>query len=152
MTFTFFQDYFEKGEYIIREGEEGNTFFIISKGEVWYFHTFVKHKLLGNKACDFIRSNFIRKKSYTKIELQQMLLLSTAATIDTCATDKAREGPQALQFLVAYYCKLAWNVPSLLGKEPELVWGVQWYQLDMVGLTSTHNMGSEIQLQKMEFY
>ncbi|TWW77898.1 cGMP-dependent protein kinase 2 [Takifugu flavidus] len=28
------EDYFEKGEYIIREGEEGNTFFIISKGEV----------------------------------------------------------------------------------------------------------------------
>ncbi|KAF6737454.1 cGMP-dependent protein kinase 2 [Oryzias melastigma] len=27
-------DYFEKGEYIIREGEEGNTFFIIAKGEV----------------------------------------------------------------------------------------------------------------------
>ncbi|XP_028325238.1 cGMP-dependent protein kinase 2 [Gouania willdenowi] len=28
------EDYFEKGEYIIREGEEGNTFFIIAKGEV----------------------------------------------------------------------------------------------------------------------
>ena len=28
------QDYFDKGEYIIREGEEGNTFFIIAKGEV----------------------------------------------------------------------------------------------------------------------
>uniref|UniRef100_A0A672ZWB5 cGMP-dependent protein kinase n=1 Tax=Sphaeramia orbicularis TaxID=375764 RepID=A0A672ZWB5_9TELE len=27
-------DYFEKGEYIIREGEEGDTFFIIAKGEV----------------------------------------------------------------------------------------------------------------------
>ncbi|KAM4614699.1 cGMP-dependent protein kinase 2 [Polymixia lowei] len=27
-------DYFNKGEYIIREGEEGNTFFIIAKGEV----------------------------------------------------------------------------------------------------------------------
>ncbi|XP_056290833.1 cGMP-dependent protein kinase 2 isoform X2 [Pseudoliparis swirei] len=27
-------DYFEKGEYIIREGEEGNTFFIIAKGKV----------------------------------------------------------------------------------------------------------------------
>uniref|UniRef100_A0A6Q2ZJ76 cGMP-dependent protein kinase n=1 Tax=Esox lucius TaxID=8010 RepID=A0A6Q2ZJ76_ESOLU len=26
-------DYFDKGEYIIREGEEGNTFFIIAKGE-----------------------------------------------------------------------------------------------------------------------
>uniref|UniRef100_A0A8C2K455 cGMP-dependent protein kinase n=1 Tax=Cyprinus carpio TaxID=7962 RepID=A0A8C2K455_CYPCA len=27
-------EYFDKGEYIIREGEEGNTFFIIAKGEV----------------------------------------------------------------------------------------------------------------------
>ncbi|KAJ8014159.1 hypothetical protein DPEC_G00037350 [Dallia pectoralis] len=27
-------DYFDKGDYIIREGEEGNTFFIIAKGEV----------------------------------------------------------------------------------------------------------------------
>ncbi|XP_060727354.1 cGMP-dependent protein kinase 2 [Tachysurus vachellii] len=27
-------EYFNKGEYIIREGEEGNTFFIIAKGEV----------------------------------------------------------------------------------------------------------------------
>uniref|UniRef100_A0A3Q3D1R2 cGMP-dependent protein kinase n=1 Tax=Hippocampus comes TaxID=109280 RepID=A0A3Q3D1R2_HIPCM len=31
---SFLQDYFEKGEYIIREGEDGNTFFIIAKGEV----------------------------------------------------------------------------------------------------------------------
>lgn len=28
------QDYYEKGEYIIREGEEGDTFFIIAKGQV----------------------------------------------------------------------------------------------------------------------
>lgn len=28
------QDYFDKGDYIIREGEEGDTFFIIAKGEV----------------------------------------------------------------------------------------------------------------------
>ncbi|KAJ8250617.1 hypothetical protein COCON_G00225390 [Conger conger] len=27
-------DYFDEGEYIIREGEEGNTFFIIAKGQV----------------------------------------------------------------------------------------------------------------------
>ncbi|XP_049592051.1 cGMP-dependent protein kinase 2 isoform X2 [Syngnathus scovelli] len=27
-------DYFQKGDYIIREGEEGNTFFIIAKGQV----------------------------------------------------------------------------------------------------------------------
>lgn len=41
-----FQDCFEKGEYIIREGEEGNTFFIISKGEVRYLHCFAMHVLL----------------------------------------------------------------------------------------------------------
>lgn len=34
MCVSFLQDYFEKGEYIIREGEDGNTFFIIAKGEV----------------------------------------------------------------------------------------------------------------------
>lgn len=41
-----FQDHFEKGEHIIREGEEGNTFFIIAKGEVRYLHSHVKHALL----------------------------------------------------------------------------------------------------------
>ena len=39
-TFMFFQDYFDKGEYIIREGEEGSTFFIIAKGEVRYLYFF----------------------------------------------------------------------------------------------------------------
>ncbi|XP_043110447.1 cGMP-dependent protein kinase 2 isoform X4 [Puntigrus tetrazona] len=32
-------EYFDKGEYIIREGEEGNTFFIIAKGEVFVTQT-----------------------------------------------------------------------------------------------------------------
>ena len=41
-----FQDYFEKGEHIIREGEEGNTFFIIAKGEVRFLHSLAKHVLL----------------------------------------------------------------------------------------------------------
>ncbi|KAJ7997921.1 hypothetical protein DPEC_G00217190 [Dallia pectoralis] len=35
-----------------------------------------------------------------------------------------------------------WNVTSLGGKEPELVREVERYQLDLVGLTSTHNRGS----------
>jgi len=39
-----------------------------------------------------------------------------------------------------------WNVTSLPGKEPELVWEVERYQLDMVGLTSTHSTGSETKL------
>jgi len=39
-----------------------------------------------------------------------------------------------------------WNVTSLAGKEPELVQEVERYQLDIVGLTSTHNMGSGTKL------
>ena len=32
-----------------------------------------------------------------------------------------------------------WNVTSLGGKEPGLVWEVERYQLDLVGLTSVHS-------------
>ncbi|XP_041649202.1 transient receptor potential cation channel subfamily M member 4-like [Cheilinus undulatus] len=42
-------------------------------------------------------------------------------------------------------CRLAlgtWNVISLVGKEPELVREVERYRLDIVGLTSKHNLGS----------
>ena len=35
-----------------------------------------------------------------------------------------------------------WNVTSLAGKEPELVCEVERFQLDIVGLTSTHSLGS----------
>uniref|UniRef100_A0A8P4FWA8 cGMP-dependent protein kinase n=1 Tax=Dicentrarchus labrax TaxID=13489 RepID=A0A8P4FWA8_DICLA len=43
-------DYFEKGEHIIREGEEGNTFFIIAKGEVRNLHKlFEIESLLAKK-------------------------------------------------------------------------------------------------------
>ncbi|KAI3357796.1 hypothetical protein L3Q82_016188 [Scortum barcoo] len=36
-----------------------------------------------------------------------------------------------------------WNVTSLGGKEPELVREVERYRLEIVGLTSTHSLGSE---------
>uniref|UniRef100_A0A671WJG1 Reverse transcriptase domain-containing protein n=1 Tax=Sparus aurata TaxID=8175 RepID=A0A671WJG1_SPAAU len=39
-----------------------------------------------------------------------------------------------------------WNVTSLGGKEPELVREVERYRLEIVGLTSTHSMGSGTQL------
>ena len=39
-----------------------------------------------------------------------------------------------------------WNVTSLGGKEPELVREVERYQLDLVGLTSTHSVGSGTKL------
>ena len=39
-----------------------------------------------------------------------------------------------------------WNVTSLAGKEPELVREVERYELDMVGLTSTHSTGSGTKL------
>ncbi|KAI3374382.1 hypothetical protein L3Q82_006210 [Scortum barcoo] len=38
------------------------------------------------------------------------------------------------------------NVTSLGGKEPELVREVERYQLEIVGLTSTHSLGSGTQL------
>ncbi|TWW74372.1 R2DM Retrovirus-related Pol polyprotein from type II retrotransposable element [Takifugu flavidus] len=39
-----------------------------------------------------------------------------------------------------------WNVTSLAGKELELVGEVECYQLDVVGLTSTHSVGSGTQV------
>lgn len=41
-----------------------------------------------------------------------------------------------------------WNVISLVVKEPEMVWGVERYQLDIVGLTSTHKTGSRTKFLK----
>jgi len=41
---------------------------------------------------------------------------------------------------------VTWNVTSLPGKELELVCEVDWYQLGMVGLTSTHSTGSGTKL------
>ncbi|KAK3550659.1 hypothetical protein QTP70_002362 [Hemibagrus guttatus] len=40
----------------------------------------------------------------------------------------------------------AWNVTSLGGKEPELVREVERYRLEIVGLASTHSLGSGTQL------
>uniref|UniRef100_A0A8C6WSG0 Endonuclease/exonuclease/phosphatase domain-containing protein n=2 Tax=Neogobius melanostomus TaxID=47308 RepID=A0A8C6WSG0_9GOBI len=52
-----------------------------------------------------------------------------------------RPGPRAQ--LLAFG---TWNVTSLGGKEPELVREVERYRLDIVGLTSTHSLGSGSQL------
>jgi len=38
--------YYKKGDYVIREGEEGNTFFIIAKGNVRY-----NKPILYNNIC-----------------------------------------------------------------------------------------------------
>jgi len=46
------------------------------------------------------------------------------------------------QFDVFEACRLVlrtWNIISLVGKEPELVREVVRYQLDLIGLTSTHS-------------
>ena len=39
-----------------------------------------------------------------------------------------------------------WNVTSLVGKELELVEEVERFRLDIVGLTSTHSIGSGTQV------
>lgn len=41
-----------------------------------------------------------------------------------------------------------WNVTFLVGKEPELVWEVERYLLDIFGLTSIHSTGSGNNLLK----
>ena len=35
-----------------------------------------------------------------------------------------------------------WNVPLLAGKEPEIVCEVDRFRLEIVGITSTHGLGS----------
>uniref|UniRef100_A0AAQ5XNW4 cGMP-dependent protein kinase n=1 Tax=Amphiprion ocellaris TaxID=80972 RepID=A0AAQ5XNW4_AMPOC len=69
-------DHFEKGEYIIREGEEGNTFFIIAKGEVRYLHSLSKHVLLKKGSdvtmCPFLRPHSPQIDSAEAMELRRL--------------------------------------------------------------------------------
>lgn len=39
-----------------------------------------------------------------------------------------------------------WNITYLVGEEPELVWEVVRYQLDILGFTSMHSSGSGTKL------
>uniref|UniRef100_A0A3B5B7Z8 Ig-like domain-containing protein n=1 Tax=Stegastes partitus TaxID=144197 RepID=A0A3B5B7Z8_9TELE len=65
-----------------------------------------------------------------------------------CSISSVGESPQSwlpglqTQPLVARTC----NVTLMGEKESELVWEVERYQLDIVGLTSTHSLGSGTQL------
>ncbi|KAK3553775.1 hypothetical protein QTP70_009301 [Hemibagrus guttatus] len=44
-----------------------------------------------------------------------------------------------------------WNVTSLGGEETELVREVEWYRLEIVGLSSTHSLGSGTQLLERDW-
>ncbi|KAI3360026.1 hypothetical protein L3Q82_014350 [Scortum barcoo] len=55
-----------------------------------------------------------------------------------CPRDPAGLSPEIM--------RRTWNVTSLGGKEPELVREVERYRLEIVGLTSTHSLGSGTQL------
>ena len=39
-----------------------------------------------------------------------------------------------------------WNIILLAVKEPELLYKVEWYQVDIVRVTSTHSTGSRTKL------
>ncbi|TWW53253.1 hypothetical protein D4764_0018200 [Takifugu flavidus] len=53
-----------------------------------------------------------------------------------------RQGPWRSDSRLHKLALGTWNVTSLVGKEPELVREVEKFRLDIVGLTSTHGMGS----------
>lgn len=59
------------------------------------------------------------------------------------ATQRAREGPQSYQFLAVWTSSKDIKCHLTNTKEPELVCEVERYQLDLVGLTSTHIMDSK---------
>ena len=53
-----------------------------------------------------------------------------------------RRGPWRADPRLTQLATGTWTITSLVGEEPELVCEVERYRLDMVGLTSTHSMGS----------
>ncbi|XP_055010777.1 hatching enzyme 1.2-like [Boleophthalmus pectinirostris] len=55
------------------------------------------------------------------------------------------QGPRQLSPRTQKLAVRTWNVTSLGGKEPELVREVERYRLDVVGLISTHSLGSGTQ-------
>ncbi|TWW77677.1 hypothetical protein D4764_12G0010670 [Takifugu flavidus] len=59
-----------------------------------------------------------------------------------------RQGPWQSDPRLQKLALRTWNVTSLMGKEPELVREVEKFQLDIVGLTSTHSKGSGTSLLK----
>ncbi|TWW77681.1 hypothetical protein D4764_12G0010710 [Takifugu flavidus] len=59
-----------------------------------------------------------------------------------------RQGPWQSDPQLQKLALRTWNVTSLMGKEPELVREVEKFQLDIVGLTSTHSKGSGTSLLK----
>lgn len=56
--------------------------------------------------------------------------------------------PQACCLLVVLEM---WNITSLVGKESELLFDVEHYQLDIAGLTYTHSTGSGTQWAGLSF-
>ncbi len=53
-----------------------------------------------------------------------------------------RQGPQRPDLWTRKLALGMWNVTSLVGKEPELVREVEKYRLEIVGITSSHSLGS----------
>ena len=56
--------------------------------------------------------------------------------------DSRRRDPRRPDLWTRNLALGTWNVTSLAGKEPELVREVERYRLEIVGLTSTHSLGS----------
>ncbi|KAK3561732.1 hypothetical protein QTP86_012988 [Hemibagrus guttatus] len=76
----------------------------------------------------------LRKRQEAELEVAELKMLSH------------RRGPRRPKPWTKNLAFGTWNVTSLGGKEPELVREVERYRLEIVGLVSTHSLGSGTQL------
>ncbi|KAK3557745.1 hypothetical protein QTP86_000302 [Hemibagrus guttatus] len=115
------------------------------KGKV--YRTVVRLAML-----DALETVSLRKRQESELEVAELKMLRRApgGRVFACGTRpgtaRRNDGPRRPKPWTKNLAFGTWNVTSLGGKEPELVREVERYRLEIVGLASTHSLGSGTQL------